>query len=236
MTLESRLESVDTCMNFREWFNLDEMSARRSFAHTMGKFRNEADRPTATLTAFRTYLDLEVNQEANKKMVRQFKKFGLSYYPIIGAGQEIEDGVETVADEESFVVSPIDPDMSNEEFTEIIKQLLFDPTGEDNIKFAQDSAAMKLPGVKKAFLLAHDRAPEQPTSPNDYKPGFELGKSARPRRGQDTINQQGDEEPMDRYYTQMTKGPEASNSMKNTDELEKGSKPGRRFTISKGRF
>ena len=80
---------------------LHEMAARRSFARTLGKFGPQAvDRPVATLTAWRGELldpkgkpypeatRRRLNDEANRKLVANVRRRGLSCFPVVGAGQE----------------------------------------------------------------------------------------------------------------------------------------------------
>lgn len=221
-------------MNFKDWLSLDE-SARRSLARTMGKFQGQAQRPTAILTAFRGDFDLNKNRQANKKLEALFKAHGLSFTPVIGAGQENEGGVEKISKEESYVVAPI-AEMGEEEFVEIIRNLLFSPTG-DGVEHAQWGAVVKLPSRPKAFLLHHNQE-GKPTSPADYDAQDPVGKSARPRRGREMmVPWKGKEYPSgpDQYFTQMRSGPEASDTMKSDNEIAFGFKPRRRFTLSKGK-
>lgn len=254
-------------LRFTEWLNLQttaadlqEMAAaRRSFGRTMGKFQNPKDfganydepntqlnRPIAIISAFRKDFDLDTNREANKKLAKRIRSFGLSWYPVIGAGQEEVKGVIQVANEESLVIQPVSPDMGEEEFLEIVKELLFDPTGEGGpSEHTQWGALVKLPSQKKAFLLHHDKKePEVPESPADYDSRSSVEKSARPRRGKATVIQWQDKEyPVepDDFYTQMVQGPAASDKMRNPQEPEFGKEPegvrppGRRFTISRGK-
>src|SRR5882672_6749209 len=100
-----------------EWAALHEMAARRSFARSLGKFLPQAvDKPVATMTAWRgELLDPEgrpypetvrrkLNNEANLKLMANVRRRGLSYYPVVGAGQEEKDGVIVVNKGVSLVV------------------------------------------------------------------------------------------------------------------------------------
>jgi hypothetical protein len=192
--------------NFSEWQEekvLLEMSARRSFAHTLAKFRDRIDvhRPVAVLTAFRGDLSddkgkpltgeplLARNRKANKALERELAVRGFSYYPVMGVGQEESKstGLVGVTREESFIIQPI-LRMNDETFLTHVKELLFNAK---NREHQQWGAAVKLPTDPIAFLLHHSGEPQ---SIADYNQRTPLGASARVRRN----------EP---YYTQMVKGP-----------------------------
>lgn len=198
-------------MNFKNWLIVAE-AARKSLAHSMNKFNN-AKKPTAILTAFRRDFDKKDNREANKQLEGLFRGYGLSFYPVIGAGQENENGIERIAKEESFVVSPISQ-MEENQFLEIIKRLLYSPTGLGT-SHAQWGALIKLPSRPKAFLLHHNA--EVLSSPNDYNQQDDVGAKARPRTSSDP------------YFSELEKGPEAAPSMKSP--ADQGFRPRRRFVI-----
>ncbi len=223
-------------MRLEEWLALHEMAARRSFARSLGKFLPQAvDRPVATLTAWRgELLDPEgrpypeairrkLNAEANRRLTANVRRRGLSYYPVIGAGQEEKDGEVHMNKEVSLVVQSMGK-MSEAEFLNHIRQLLFNPTAESGpgpFAHTQWGAAVKLPDMPQAFLF--HLASESPTSPADYKIGENIGGTAGPRRGEPA-------------YTQMKYGPRATPGMNDPldrpDDLGniKG-EPGRRFTV-----
>jgi hypothetical protein len=87
------------------------MTARRSFKHTMGKFEPQmVDKPVAILTAWRgALIDPKTaqlypederrrrNDRANELLKTNFRRRGLSFYPVVGAGQQQDElGVTTV--------------------------------------------------------------------------------------------------------------------------------------------
>ena len=224
-----------TDMNFQEWLSIQE-GAQRSLSRLMGKFQGRLNRPIAILTAFRQDFDLEANREANKKLEGEIRRHNLSFYPVIGSGQEPDSGVPYVK-EESYVVQPIHPEMQEEEFVDIIRILLLNPTGEGDTSHAQWGAVIKLPSHPKAFLLHHSG---EATSTSDYNQEDPLGKFARPARGKHkNVMWRGKEFPVkpDQFYTQMAKGPKAALSMMRPEEeeLPREKQPRRRFTISKGK-
>ena len=208
-----------------------EMAARRSFARTISKF-SQADvtKPIAILTAWRGELDkpypdmerCKRNDTANEKLKLNLKQRGLSYYPVVGAGQEEREGIRITNKENSLLVQPIG-DMDNETFLAQIKELLYNPTGEPGGELrAQWGAAVKLPGDEQAFLL-HSHG-DVGRNPADYDQDFRIGNSAKPRRITDG------------NYTQMKYGPRATAGMldttdKPTDVGNIKGRPGRRFTI-----
>ena len=167
-----------------------------------------------------------LNDEANRKLVTNVRRRGLSIVPVVGAGQEEgEDGVITANREESYIVQPV-AKMSEKEFEGHIEQILFNPTGEPGkgpFPHTQWGGLVKLPSQPRAFVV-HNHG--NPTGPEDYHVGDHLGATARPRKS----------EP---YYTQLRFGPRASDSM--MDPLDKPddlgnikSRPGRRFTLGDG--
>lgn len=233
--------------SFHEYYEerqLNEMSARRSFSRTLEKFAGKLNRPIAILTAFRGDVGaspeerLKLNRSANKKLEQKFKQHGLSFYPVIGAGQEPnpETGEVNASSEESYIAQPISADMSEEDFVDIVKQLLYNPASELGVgPFAhtQWGAMVKLPSTPKAFLLHH--GDEKPSDPSGYDQATQLGKSARPRRGSEMMVPWRDNQYKsgpDYFFTQMKSGPEASPSMLSDIDAERA---GRRFTISKSR-
>jgi len=189
------------------------MTARRSFKHSMAKFETQTvPKPVAILTAWRgTLLDAngkpysesarrQRNDAANEALVANLRRRGLSHYPVVGAGQEDDDGLIVMKKENSFVVEPLGS-MSEQAFIDHIQQLLFNPTGEAGngpFPHTQWGAIVKLPSNPQAFLLHHDAT--LPASPADYRVVDFIGNTARPRQG----------EP---FYTQMKYGPRADASM-----------------------
>ena len=223
-------------LRLEEWAAVNEMAARRSFARSLGKFLPQAvDKPVATLTAWRgelldqdgrpfpEALRRKLNDEANGRLMTNIRSRGLSYYPVVGAGQEEKDGVLRMNKEGSLVVQPVGR-MSEDQFIAHIRQLLFNPTGENGrgpFPHSQWGAVIKLPDLPEAFLFHHTG--NSPRSPADYQIGDFIGGSAGPRRGEPA-------------YSQMKFGPRATPAM--TDPLDhpddlgniKG-QPGRRFTV-----
>src|SRR5258708_4773796 len=128
---------------FREWFTANEMAARRSFQRSMGKYEPQAvTKPAATIAAWHSQLldpsghpypeaiRRKLNDKANRKLAASIQRRGLSYYPVVGAGQEPDQyGVLTVNKENSLVVQPIGQ-MAEDEFLSHIRELLFNPTDE----------------------------------------------------------------------------------------------------------
>src|SRR4051794_20070950 len=123
-------------LSFNEWATLQE-AARRSFSRTLAKFDSTpANKPVAILTAWRGELPdaggkpypepvrRRLNDEANRKLVANVRRRGLSIVPVVGAGQEEgEDGVLTANREESYIVQPVG-NMGEKEFLAHIKDLL----------------------------------------------------------------------------------------------------------------
>lgn len=241
-------QSVQQAKSFKAYIaeniRLYEMTGRRSFMHTMGKFEPPTvGKPVAVLTAWRgTLLDQQgqpypeperrrLNDEANQKLIANIQQRGLSHYPVVGAGQEMEQGVLTVNKENSLVVQPRD-DMPEDEFLNHVRELLYNPTSEQGngpFPHTQDGALVKLPSAADAYFLCHSG---NCTGPQDYTDLIPLGKSAEPRL------------PQDPYYTQMKYGPRADQGM--MDAADKpddvgnpkpgtgkpgAGLPGKRFTI-----
>lgn len=105
-------------LSLQEWLAVNEMTARRSFARSLGKFLPQVvDKPVAILTAWRGErldpngwpypepLRRKLNDEANLKLAANIRRRGLSYYPLAGAGQEEKDGQVKVNKENSLVAS-----------------------------------------------------------------------------------------------------------------------------------
>ena len=224
-----------------EWLAIDEMAARRSFAHSMGKFQPPGIRkPVAILTAWRGELKdpagnlypepvrRELNDEANVKLMANIKRRGLSYYPVGGGGQETDDqgNLQPPQKEKSLVVQPVGQ-MSDDDFRNHVKELLFNPPGETGrgpFPHSQWGATVKLRGKPNAFLLHLRKGQKIATGPQDYTEEPSMGDTALPCTTADL------------WYTQMRFGPRAAPSMK--DNYEKpddpgniGGLPGRRFTI-----
>jgi hypothetical protein len=212
-----------TFAEWREGRLFVEMSARRSFAHTLAKFRDRIDpiRPVAVLTAFRGDLTgengqslspqvmLQRNRKANKDLEREFSRRGFSFYPVIGFGQEENKSTGTVGvtTEESYLIQPIQG-MDEETFLTHVKELLFNAK---NKQHQQWGAAVKLPSDPHAFLLHHSG---NPISIADYNQRQSLGASAHVRR------------PNEPYYTQMAAGPKRNFVIGGEeDELQSGSTP-----------
>jgi hypothetical protein len=232
-------------MTFFDWICFNE-AARRSFTRTLGKYGPEVvDKPVATMTAWRGELldrngipypeanRRKLNDDANRKLVANLKRRGLSCYPVVGAGQEADNlGDITVNKENSMIVQPVG-DMGQQEFLDHIRQLLFNPTGERGpgpFSHTQWGALLKLPGFPEAFLLSHEG--EKPSGPQDYTEMEPLGRSAVPRLRQEPT------------YSQMRSGPRADPAMVDrydrpgdVGNLSPGSTkggsglPGRRYTV-----
>ncbi len=225
-------------LKFAEYTTLDEMAARRSLARTMGKFQPQAvDKPVAILTAWRSVLvdpsgqpypeaiRRRLNDEANQKLLANIQRRGLSYYLVVGAGQETNDkGALTMNKENSIVIQPVG-EMDELEFIRHVQQLLFNPTGETGtgpFPHTQWGATVKLPSNPKGFILHHPGL--RPVGSQDYTKAMPLGSSAEPRVQQEPS------------YTQMKYGPRADPAM--MDPLDQPDDvgnirngPGRRFTI-----
>jgi hypothetical protein len=174
-------------MRFGEWFRLEEMAARRSFAHSLGKWQQPLDKPIAILTAFRADQSLANNRARNVALANDMQQLDLGFYPVLGRGQEdflaLFGLVRVVqpSSEESFVVQP-QGEMSEEVFEATIRRLLQ--------KYEQYGAMMKLPSTPQAFLL------RTADGNREYK-GSEVGATT----------------PKDDYYSQLKVGPRADTSM-----------------------
>jgi len=225
-------------LTFHEWTTFNE-AARRSFTRTLAKFDSTPVRkPVAILTAWRGELPdasgrphaeavrRKLNDQANRRLTAEVRRRGLSIVPVVGAGQEEgEDGTLTANREASYIVQPVG-EMSEKEFLNHIKSILYNPTGEPGrgpYLHSQWGGVVKLPSQSRAFIV-HQQG--HPTGPEDYRIGDHLGTTARPRKA----------EP---YYTQLKYGPRASDSM--MDDLDKPDdlgtikgRPGRRFTLGGG--
>ena len=232
-------------LTFVEWVVLHE-AARRSFTRTLNKYGPEVvDKPVATMTAWRGELlgprglpypeavRRKLNDEANRGLVANLKRRGLSSFPVVGAGQEADKlGDITVNKENSVIVQPVG-EMGEQEFLDHIRQLLYNPTGERGpgpFAHTQWGALVKLPSFPEAFLLYHEG--EKPSGPQDYTAMEPLGRSAGPRLRQEPT------------YSQMKYGPRADPAMVDrydrpgdVGNLRPGSKkagagsPGRRYTV-----
>lgn len=205
---------------YAEWEEnkiLNEMSARRSFWRTISKFVQDGSistkKPIAILTAFRQEYDLHTNRKANKRLEGLLRQYGLSFYPIIGAGQE-PDGEKPIADEESYVIQPIS-EVPEEKFLDTVRSLLLNPTGEGS--HTQWGAVVKLPSQPEAFLLHHN-SPDGPSHHSDYSHHSPLG---MPRIAKKS----------DQNFTQMLKGPRLDATMQSVADKYRKTPPGRRFTL-----
>ena len=140
---------------------LDEMTGRRSFQHTMGKFeprRWKSRSPFLPHGGARFWTRLtnrtqnlerrRLNDEANRGLAANIQNRGLSHYPVVGAGQEVDDdGTPTVNKENSLVVQPVGT-MSDDDFIAQIQELLFNPAGDPGhgpFQHTQWGALVKFP-------------------------------------------------------------------------------------------
>ena len=203
--------------SFREYIvqrNLNEM-ARRSLRHNLSKWGagGPIAKPVALLTAFieqpqgadgtvpsDSSQKRLLNRRRNDNLRADLAGLGLSYYPVIGAGQSqrriLWFSYIVPSEEESFVVQPRG-EMQEEEFLNAIRQLL--------IQYDQYAAAVRIPSDPMAFLLLQsgERIP--------------LGTSAEPRQ------------PGEPYYTALMKGPRAEDAMLDAWELHGERNPFRQF-------
>lgn len=210
-------------MRFADWLALDEMAARRSFARSVGKFQpQDVNKPVAIITAWRGTLNdpsgkpypetvrRRLNDEANQKLIANIERRGLSFYPVVGAGQEQDALGNWAANREnSLVVQPVGK-MDNDTFRNHIRELLFNPTNEPGngpFKHTQDAGTVKLPGRPQAFLLKPPDG-QLPVGPQSYSEEREIGDTADRRT------------PQDDYFTQMKYGPRADPAM-----MDKHDKP-----------
>src|SRR5438270_4750189 len=125
--------------------------------------------PTLTLVEWLAVNEMAarrmLNAEANLKLMANIRRRGLSYYPVIGAGQEEKDGEIRMNKEVSLVVQPVGK-MTDAEFLGHIRQLLFNPTAEPGpgpFAHTQWGEAVKLPDMPEAFLF--HQSSDSPTSP-----------------------------------------------------------------------
>ena len=172
-------------MEFVKWLTLTEMAARRSLRRSMGKYEPEmVGKPVATLTAWRGKLldpsghpfpeaeRRRRNEAANVRLAANIQRRGLSHYPVVGAGQEVVGGIQTVNKESSFIVQAHGT-MPESVFLDHIRELLFNPTGEPGrgpFRHMQYGAIVKLPGDPQAYLLHH---PDGITPIEEIVRGFE---------------------------------------------------------------
>ena len=208
-------------LEFVKWLTLTEMAARRSLRRSMGKYEPEmVGKPVATLTAWRGKLldpsghpfpeaeRRRRNEAANVRLAANIQRRGLSHYPVVGAGQEVVGGIQTVNKESSFIVQAHGT-MPESVFLDHIRELLFNPTGEPGrgpFRHMQYGAIVKLPGDPQAYLLHHPDG-ITPTGPQDYTEMDSLGDSAERRLRREP------------YYTQMRYGPRADADMR--DDLDR---------------
>lgn len=153
------------------WRNLTKWGA----GHPEGRVA----RPVAIMSAFRNHYSLAVNRQRNRALQQDLAATGLSYFPVIGSGQELQRfflafRLIVPSSEESFVIQPRAA-MSEDVFLETVERLLN--------KYEQDFAAVKLPSDPVAFLLFRDGERS------------ELGDTATPRR------------PDDAFFSELPKGP-----------------------------
>lgn len=228
----------------------NEMAARRSFNHSMGKFEpQDVAKPTAILSAWRgnlldpngqSYPDAvrrRLNDEANELLKANIRRRGLSFYPVVGAGQEEDANANwTVNRENSFIVQPVGT-MDDDTFRDHVRELLFNPTNEKAkglkgpFRHTQDAATVKLTNQSQAFLLKFPDG-QSPVGPESYSVERPIGDSAFPRT------------PLDDYFTQMKYGPRADPGMMDqhdqSDDVGNlppstgkpgAGLPGKRFTI-----
>ncbi len=140
----------------------NQMAARRSYNRSTAKFEPQITKPVAIVTAFRGGQELPINRAANAHLVDDLKNLELSFYPVIGAGQEqrrflfiLFQYVVPMVGEESFVVQPR-ADMAENEFEFVILRLLQ--------QYGQFAAMVKLPSSPRAFLLYSDAEREYKAS------------------------------------------------------------------------
>jgi hypothetical protein len=170
-----------------------EMAARRSFARTLAKFKPQATTAVAILTAFRGERTLAENRMANAQLANELQELNLSYYPVIGMGQEdipaffglLQLVVPT--SEESFIVQP----------RGVIPVEIFEATILDVVKkYGQFGAMMKLPNLAQAFLLRSSDG-------------------VRENKGSEV----GERSATDDYYTQLKQGARAHAGMLSSWEI-----------------
>lgn len=185
---------------------LAEMAACRSRNRSQSKWGTGIIRPVAILTAFeggsRPLDRLVRNRAANADLVQDFKRHGLSFYPVHGMGQEEVRYLwgrirfPAPSEEESFVVQPIRKDMAEADFISAITGMLQ--------AYNQFAAAVKLPSDPQAFLL-HPNGTRTP-----------IGSGV------------GDRTPADDCFTQLHGGPRAPDAQLSPYELTGETNPLRR--------
>jgi PIN like domain len=210
------LKSASTRWRLAQRRAFNEMTARRSFDHSMGKFEPQVvDKPIAILTAWRgIVLDPSGqpyptgkrrcrNDAANELLKANIRRRGLSFYPVVGAGQEQDaQGNWTVNRENSLIVQPVGQ-IGDDDFRNHIRELLFNPTnelGNGPFPHTQDAAMVKLPSQQQAFLIKYPDG-QSPIGPQSYTVERPIGDSAARRT------------PLDDYFTQMKYGPRAGLGM-----------------------
>lgn len=137
----------------------------KTFGQFLKRFHPDADKPSAILTAFRGERTLKQNQAANKLLEKNMARLGLKYHSALGAGQEPDKkGENQIAYEESYIVEPSGK-MSNEEFLDSVRELLFN---KDNPDHRQWGAMVNIPGEGN-FLLHHPHdSPKSVKNPSEY--------------------------------------------------------------------
>jgi hypothetical protein len=173
--------------------------ARKSLWRNLSKWGagGQITKPVALMTAFLEQPEDAVgqipavrgkkqllNRKRNDSLREDLALLGLSYYPVIGAGQSERKFLVfryiAPSEEDSFVVQPRG-EMQELVFLEEIRRLL--------VKYEQYAAAVKLPSNPMAFLLLQDGEP------------IPLGTSAGIRL------------PGEPYFTALSKGPRADDGM-----------------------
>lgn len=206
----------------------------------MGKFEpSDVARPVAIITAWRGILDdpgtgqsfpepdrRRLNDEANELLKANIRRRGLSYYPVIGAGQEQDEKGNWTAHRENSLIVQAVVEMDDNVFRNHVRELLFNPTNElgyGPFPHTQDAATVKLPSQQQAFLLKYPDG-QFPVGPQSYTVERLIGASAQRRTA------------VDDYFTQMKYGPRASPAMMDPNDHADdvgniGGLPGQRFTI-----
>lgn len=228
---------------YHEWKEnivISEMSARKSFWRTVSKFSNLIDqkKPLAIITSFRgdltddkgEFLDdnqkLTKNRKANKILEKNISSKGLSYYPIIGVGQEESDTGGLVGrTEESYIVQPINH-MNEEEFIKHIQELLFQ---KDYPEHQQWGGVVKLPSDPNAYFIQRSQTPA--THPSQYDIKNNIGPDIRFRKKLDLDLPDDHPDQGDRYFSQMSQGTAASDSMLDDFEKQQRFLPRKRFAL-----
>jgi hypothetical protein len=160
----------------------------------------EQPRDTNGQTASDPVQKQRLNQARNNALKNELATSGLSFYPVVGAGQSQRRflGLTYIAasEEESFVVQPRG-EISEDDFLDVLQELL--------VKYEQYAAAVRVPSNPMAFLLQQDGA------------RIPLGTAAEPRR------------PREPYYTALIKGPRADDGMLDSWELHGEGNPLRKI-------